>query len=849
MIRRAVCGLVLGSATFACAQLPPEVAGAQAINEAYLRLVAPQARLFKTAGKVERVYGAPFSYGRNPVESASAFVSQYRELFTPDRGVFELEGTQEVMNGKFTAVNFRQTHDGLPVDRGYLTVLVRSEPEYPAVLASSGARLVSGKLGAATVGSKSAIAVARKAKPVLKVFTDPELVSYPGEARTYLAWRFVGDSNNFKKPERYEVFVDALSGVVLEWRNKIYNVDVLGNVEGRFTPGLKPDQPNNPTVMGPIPGIRVNITSGSTTFANSLGAFLLPNAGSTPVTVNSTLVGRWVRVANSVGSVLSLSQTVTPPGPANFTFNPSPTQLTTSQMNALLQTERVHNFAKSIIPTYPGIDVPLVANVNLVNTCNAFFNGSSINFYQAGGGCPNTAYSSVVWHEYGHFIISSGHPSAAGDYHEGMSDVTANLLGDTPWLAEDFFGQGTGPLRSAINNIRYPYSGDVHTGGQVISGAFWLTLLELDQTVGHTQGMALARSWYLNSILLRPAGINPAVTIDVLTLDDDDNNIFNGTPHYQEIATGFGAKNLDAPVLDWVTITPTLLPPYLVKTLNPARDETIRSELIRLLVTDNVGTLDPTTVRVWISVDGGAYNPTLRFVPLGGGQFRGAAPMPAGGHAARYYIEAKDTQGRPSYFPRGGQSSPIEVVVGNDLATMFEDTFTSNLGWSVSNTGLSTGAWFRDNPNGSYLNGAAANPENDSDDSGTFCFFTGQASPGAAVGTADVDGGPTRLRSPTINLAGSNAVIEYRRWYFNDDGDDAFTVEISNDGGATWRTVETVMYAGSENQWVFRRFAVSNVIAPTANVVLRFSAIDNPNNSITEAGVDHFVVRRIVPGG
>lgn len=845
MKKRIVCGLLLGSATLAMAQLPPDVAGAQAIQETYLRLVAPSARVMKSAGKVERVYGAPFSYGRSPVDSASAFVAQYRELFTPDQGVFVFDGTQDVMNGKFTAVYFRQTHDGKPVDRGGLTILVRSEREYPAVLAVSGSQLTSGTLGSARVDARAATAALRKVKPELKTFTQPELVSYAGEDRTYLAWRLIGDSGRLDKPARYEAIVEARSGVVLETRDKIYSVDVTGNVQGRFTPGLKPDQANNPTALGPIPGVRVNITGGNSVFSDSSGNFVVPNAGSTAVTVNTTLVGRWVTVANNLGAVLSLSQSTTPPGPVNFTYNASPVGTNTSQMNAFIETERVHNFAKSILPTYPGIDISLTANVNLANTCNAFFNGNSINFYQAGGGCPNTAYSSVVWHEYGHFIVAQGHPGASGDYHEGMADVTACLLGDTPWLGEDFLGQGTGPLRSAINNVNYPCSGGVHLCGQVISGAFWLTLLELDQTVGHTQGMALARSWYLNSILLRPSGITPAITIDVLTLDDDDSSIFNGTPHYNEIAEGFGAKNLDAPVLDWVTISPTQLPPYLVKGVNLARDEAIRSETFRVAAGNNAGILDPNSIRVFISVDRGPFIATLPFISEGGGNYRGAAPMPACGKAARYYIEAKDTLGRVTYFPRGGPDAALEVVGGEDLPVMFEDTFATNLGWSVVDTAITTGTWVRADPNGSVLNGAAANPEDDSTDTGALCFFTAQAAAGAGAGTADVDGGPTRLTSPVFNLAGSNAVVEYRRWYFNDDGDDPFTVEISNDGGATWTLVESVMFTGSENQWVSRRFAVSNLIAPTANMVLRFSATDNPNNSITEAGVDHVVIRRV----
>jgi hypothetical protein len=71
-------------------------------------------------------------------------------------------------------------------------------------------------------------------------------------------------------------------------------------------------------------------------------------------------------------------------------------------------------------------------------------------------------------------------------------------------------------------------------------------------------------------------------------------------------------------------------------------------------------------------------------------------------------------------------------------------------------------------------------------------------------------------------------------------------VEVSNDNGATWVRVETVNFTGAENRWVQRSFRVGDYVTPTAQVRVRFGTSDSPNDSIVEAGVDHFVVRRIV---
>ena len=118
---------------------------------------------------------------------------------------------------------------------------------------------------------------------------------------------------------------------------------------------------------------------------------------------------------------------------------------------------------------------------------------------------------------------------------------------------------------------------------------------------------------------------------------------------------------------------------------------------------------------------------------------------------------------------------------------------------------------------------------------------------GGSVGEADVDGGPTYLISPVINLQGSDAIVEYYRWFYNGTTiNDTFFVEVSNNNGATWVRVETVTFTGTENQWVRRSFRVGDYVTPTAQVRVRFGTMDNPNDSICEAGVDHVVIRRIV---
>ncbi len=156
-----------------------------------------------------------------------------------------------------------------------------------------------------------------------------------------------------------------------------------------------------------------------------------------------------------------------------------------------------------------------------------------------------------------------------------------------------------------------------------------------------------------------------------------------------------------------------------------------------------------------------------------------------------------------------------------------------------------TGVWIRVDPVGTD-----AQPEDDHTSApGTMCYVTGQGAVGGGLGANDVDGGKTTLFSPALDLAGAGEPwIGYWRWYSNDTGSepntDTLMIDISNDGGGSWSNVETVgpTGPGSSGGWFFHSFRVSDVVSPTASVVLRFVASDLGGGSLVEAAVDDLVL-------
>jgi hypothetical protein len=121
-----------------------------------------------------------------------------------------------------------------------------------------------------------------------------------------------------------------------------------------------------------------------------------------------------------------------------------------------------------------------------------------------------------------------------------------------------------------------------------------------------------------------------------------------------------------------------------------------------------------------------------------------------------------------------------------------------------------------------------------------LCYVTGPLA-GSGAGSYDVDGGPTRLTSPVLDLAGLDASVSYWRWYhISTTWNDELVVEVSNDNGSSWVTVETV---SDRETWTYVEWKVSDYVTPTAQVRVRFTADDSPNDSLVEALVDDFAVQ------
>lgn len=184
-----------------------------------------------------------------------------------------------------------------------------------------------------------------------------------------------------------------------------------------------------------------------------------------------------------------------------------------------------------------------------------------------------------------------------------------------------------------------------------------------------------------------------------------------------------------------------------------------------------------------------------------------------------------------------------QKVVPSVAATILSESFeTTAPGWTVSNLGTAPGGnWELAAPFGvapSFGTQYAPSGDSEPDPTKVGCFVTENGS--GELLSHDVDGGPKRLISPTLNFSQAvDPYIAFDYWYSSTSAGLLMTVEITTNG-VNWTTVQSLP-AQSPNQWRRFDFHPADFVTPTATTQVRFTASDPTGNFIVEAGIDHFI--------
>ncbi|HSS52059.1 MAG TPA: hypothetical protein VLX28_24215, partial [Thermoanaerobaculia bacterium] len=206
-------------------------------------------------------------------------------------------------------------------------------------------------------------------------------------------WQFVFHRDGVMGTWRARV--DATTGGMLE----LVDVNEYAQVSG----GTYLNSPaTGSEVVRPSPF--ANLSSGG--FSNSGGVYNFTSG-----TVTSTLAGQFVKITDTCGAISQASD-----ASGNIAFGTSTgTDCTTpghggagnthASREQFYQVNRIKEVVKGWLPSNTWLGQQLTVNVNLNQTCNAYWNGSTLNFFKSGGGCANSGeLAAVSLHEFGHGI-------------------------------------------------------------------------------------------------------------------------------------------------------------------------------------------------------------------------------------------------------------------------------------------------------------------------------------------------------------------------------------------------------------------------------------------------------------
>jgi hypothetical protein len=421
------------------------------------------------------------------------------------------------------------------------------------------------------------------------------------------------------------------------------------------------------------------------------------------------------------------------------------------------------------------------------------------------------------------------------------------LIYDDPILGRNFRETAGSFVRNPpAANQQYPCtSSAIHTCGQIVSGVWWEMRTRFGQSYGDPTGLELVRQLQVDWALMTAGGqglnsAHPTTAVEVLTVDDNDANLGNGTPNFGLICPSFLEHGISCPALALIDFQYPFGRPSLV---SPAGGTSLVVDAVNLSASAVAG-----TGVLWVSINDGSFV-SYPMSDNGAGRFTGTFPAAPCGAFVEYYVQVGTSTSGTVTSPFDAPINGFSATSATSITTIVNDTVETNTGWTLGVAGdtATTGQWVRVDPNGT-----AAQPENDQTaDPGVFCFVTGQGPVGGGLGDADIDNGVTTLVSPVINLAGaSNASLSYYRWYNNSAGatpnTDTFIIDITSDG-TTWVNVETVgpAGAGTSGGWIRKQINVGDFVTPTANVRLRFTAGDTGSASLVEAAIDELVIENI----
>ncbi|MFQ5518320.1 MAG: hypothetical protein ACE5E8_12175, partial [Acidimicrobiia bacterium] len=437
---------------------------------------------------------------------------------------------------------------------------------------------------------------------------EPELLILPIEHDTgatyHLVWRVRVTTTT--PPGIWVTHVDAHSGQIL-WRYNdmhfLYEGDVRSDVEiNGYCDGTTPDVALN--------RLEVTVSNVGSAVTDSTGAFSIDGSAGNQ-TIDAAMDGPRLRVINQGGSNAAFSGPIAPDTPTTVGWDDGNSD--PSERDVFYWVNATYHYMELLDPgwTYSKYTV----NVNVNSTCNANWSGTVMNFFREGGGCAATGrIGDVVAHEFGHGIQQR---LVGGQGNEGLGegngDISGTFMTDDPLIGRGFsLNACSSGIRNCENSLIYPndvVGHEIHSAGRVICGFNWDTRQAMELTWGPEDGKTkTAELWYWSRKVLRPV-FQPDQVLAYFIIDDDDGDLSNGTPNFDDICQGATLHNFSCPdVIEGVVIQHTPLQ----DTIDTQNDYEVQAAIF-----STEGALVADSLLVNYRINGGPFQ-SLQLVTTGG---------------------------------------------------------------------------------------------------------------------------------------------------------------------------------------------------------------------------------------
>ncbi len=745
---------------------------------------------------------------------ARAVIAENQLLFGIDPATLELRVATEV--GGMGYVTYQLTHQGTSVEGATITFRFKAGRLFligvgPIPSLPPKDELTLQMQDAYTVVSdlvqNDQLTILPRGLVVFPVASDEGLVGR-------WAWQFESRSASLDRRERHTI--DAQSGRELDRQSLVYDTTTSGTIsithDSRY--------PGTEIITSPAPSLTVSSGVGDTVTAgleaDAPGQFAFDLNG--PDTLSMRLAGPYFKILDLSGTTTpTVTWEVNPGSDASYQWDDGDADLSLRDPYIFLHQARQRVI--DIAPDLSFVNQQIEVNVNRAGLCNAFWNGSNLNFLQGGVTTtgltcyPASRVDSVVIHEYGHalhqYALAAG--SVFPDVGEGVADYLAATITNDPEIGVNLIADSA--LREIETNRRYPEDlvNEVHTDGLVIAGALWDLRTALIAEYGEVDGVAIADSLYLG--MLR-GGPNMFETYsELLAADDDDGDLSNGTLHVCEINAAFGQHGLGPQAVGTAFVS-----------VDAPRTASFSGGALQ--VAAELVSTDPLCVPVngqyqatlFYSGDGGSnYQPLAMDSGAGPNLFHAEIPIVRNNQAVHYYVQVEEGE-NTILAPRNAPQAVFSTFIGEIETIFFDDFEGEDPGWT---TALVSGAeqegandWQLGAPSGRFgdppeaLSGQAVR----GNDLALESRYNGAYQPNIV----------NRLISPQMDCRAYRTVrLQFMRWLTVEDAKfDRASIYVNNQ--LVWRNLATEggVSHHEDDRWLFHDIDISRYAAKKRQVVI-----------------------------